>query len=94
MYIYPPPRLARTAFLTFRRQAPLYHLLPYTLVPPYTVQRTSLRDLKICARGRLTSSRTAPRTIQKSIFSLPGPLKINIFAPWISENKYFRSPDL
>ena len=41
---YPPPRLARTAFLRFRRQAPLYHLLTYTLVPPYTVLCTLLRD--------------------------------------------------
>ena len=40
-YRYPPPRLARTAFLKFRRQAPLYHLLTYTLVPPYTVLPTS-----------------------------------------------------
>ena len=43
----PPPRLARTAFLIFRRQAPLYHLLTYTLVTPYTIHCTLLRDLKI-----------------------------------------------
>ena len=35
LFRYPPPRLARTAFLNFRRQAPLYHLHTYTLVPPY-----------------------------------------------------------
>ena len=88
--IYPPPRLARTAFLIFRRQAPLYHLLTYTLVPPYTVLCTLLRDLKICYR----LGAPLPPDLQKSIFSLPGPLKINIFASWTSKNQYFRSPDL
>ena len=80
LFIYPPPRLARTAFLSFRRQAPLYHLLTYTLVPPYTVHCTLLRDQNPAYRH--------------GVLPLSGPPKINIFAPWTSKNQYFRSLDL
>ena len=31
--------------------------------------------------------------LYKSIFSVPGPLKINIFSPGTSKTQYFRSPD-
>ena len=74
----PPPRLARTAFLIFRRQAPLYHLLTYTLVPPYFVPSYLLRDLN-----------PAPGRGVTPLHAAPGPLKINIFSPRTSKNKFF-----
>ena len=95
IFQYPPPRLARTAFLKFRRQAPLYHLLTYTLVPPYLLTLYLLKGPETQHRPwpHPLQNRSKALDLQKLIFSLPGPLKINIYAPYTSKNRYVRSQD-
>ena len=69
--MYPPPRLARTAFLIFRRRRPTSTLFTFPQIPPFPQNLPSLGGRKIpCAYGagrpwtRLKPPKTPKNPIQ------------------------------
>ena len=87
----PPPRLGADGVLGPSSQRVLY--APYA---PSSLSLFSLMDLKIRPRERPSLSGPHLKSICSlpgHLFSLPGHLKIDMFAPRTSEIQYFLSPD-